>query len=54
MKKYISPAYDMERIETVDIVCASSAISIEEDVIDEATGEKKTVATVSFSALFGK
>ena len=51
MKKYISPAYDMEKLETIDVVCVSG-ISVGEEV-DPITGEVKTVATVSFSSLFG-
>lgn len=55
MKKYFSPAYEAERVETADVICASATISTEEVLDNEGnpTGEMKTVATVSFSALFG-
>lgn len=57
MKKYISPEYEMEKVETSDIICQSrSAVTIEdvEAVDKEGNVYTKTVATVSFSSLFGK
>ena len=53
MKKYFSPAYEAERVETADVICASATISCEPVDPNNPEGEQKTVATVSFSALFG-
>ena len=53
MKMYISPAYEKEMLETVDVICSSTGVAVEV-VEDPETGEAKTVATVSFSSLFGK
>ena len=58
MKKYISPEYEMEKVETSDIICqSSSAVTIEDEDVKDNEGNvlyTKTVATVSFSSLFGK
>ncbi|MBE6674257.1 MAG: hypothetical protein E7596_04020 [Ruminococcaceae bacterium] len=58
MKNYISPAYENESVETLDVICASaSQVEVtEEEVLDSngnPTGETKSVATINFSALLG-
>ena len=57
MKKYISPLYEIEVIETVDAICASGGlVSFEEGVAYDKEGNvigPSIIANVSFDSLMG-
>ena len=53
MKKYIKPLYEMERVETEDIVLASLQVSDQEVTVGNVTG-KKVSFDVSFDDLWEK
>lgn len=54
MKKYISPSYVAEKVDTVDVICASG-ITLSEGTITDNEGNtyQGAIAEVSFSSLFG-